>query len=117
MQSDNSQPSGAPLPKESVHSATPVAVVPPPLPASHNTVNVFDPPPPRQAPVGVTPPPATGDSPAEAADEDLIEKAWVETAERLISELKNDPRAAQEAHSALSRDYLKKRFNIDSGQS
>ncbi len=53
------------------------------------------------------PDPAT---PLVAADEDLIEKEWVERAKRVISETKHDPHAQERAISQLQADYLHKRY-------
>lgn len=50
------------------------------------------------------------DSPAVAADEDLIEKEWVEKAKKVISETKHDPYAQEQAISRLQADYLNKRY-------
>jgi hypothetical protein len=45
-----------------------------------------------------------------AADEDLIEKEWIEKAKRVISETKHDPHAQEQAISRLQADYLQKRY-------
>lgn len=58
-----------------------------------------------------------GQSPLSAADADLIEKNWVDVIESTIKQLEDDPYALQIRQSELSRDYLKKRFNLDVGQS
>lgn len=59
----------------------------------------------------VAPPaPAVNDNPLVAADEDLIEKEWVEKAKKVISETKNDPYAQEQAVSRLQADYLNKRY-------
>jgi Txe/YoeB family toxin of Txe-Axe toxin-antitoxin module len=50
------------------------------------------------------------DNPHVAADDDLIEKEWVEKAKRVISETKNDPFAQEQAVSRLQADYLQKRY-------
>lgn len=49
-------------------------------------------------------------APATAADEDLIEKEWVERAKKVISETKHDPFAQEQAVSRLQADYLHKRY-------
>lgn len=49
-------------------------------------------------------------NPAAAADEDLIEKEWVEKAKRVVAETRNDPHAQDLAVSRLQADYLKKRY-------
>lgn len=48
--------------------------------------------------------------PAVAADEDLIEKEWVEKAKKVISDTKHDPYAQEQAVSRLQADYLHKRY-------
>lgn len=58
-----------------------------------------------------TAPPST--TPTTAADVDLIEKPWVEQAERIIDEKKGDPKAEDSAEQALNKQYLKQRFNFD----
>lgn len=49
-------------------------------------------------------------NPVVAADDDLIEKEWVEKAKRVISETKHDPFAQEKAVSRLQADYLQKRY-------
>jgi hypothetical protein len=49
-------------------------------------------------------------NPSAAADEDLIEKEWVEKAKRVVAETRNDPHAQDLAVSRLQADYLKKRY-------
>ncbi len=56
-------------------------------------------------------------TPLSAHDADLIEKEWVSSAEKLIESYGADPYTLQQRQSAMSRDYLKKRFNLDVGQS
>lgn len=51
------------------------------------------------------------DNPVVAADEDLIEKEWVEKAKKVISETKHDPYLQEQAVSKLQADYLQKRYN------
>lgn len=50
------------------------------------------------------------DTPAVAADEDLIEKEWVEKAKKVISETKHDPYSQEQAVRRLQADYLSKRY-------
>lgn len=50
------------------------------------------------------------DVPALAADDDLIEKEWVEKAKKIISDTKDDPYKQEEAVSRLQVNYLKKRY-------
>lgn len=58
-----------------------------------------------QAPVPVS---AT---PLVAADEELIEKEWVDKAKEIIEQTSDDPYTRTEKVNELQRDYLKKRYN------
>jgi len=49
--------------------------------------------------------------PLVAADEDVIEKEWVDKAKKIIQETKDDPHGRTERVNELQRDYLKKRYN------
>lgn len=49
-------------------------------------------------------------NPSVAADEDLIEKEWVEKAKKVIAETKHDPHLQEKAVSKLQADYLQKRY-------
>ncbi len=49
-------------------------------------------------------------NPSVAADEDLIEKEWVEKAKQIISDTKDDPFAQEQAVRRLQADYLHKRY-------
>lgn len=49
-------------------------------------------------------------NPAAAADEDLIEKEWVEKAKKVVAETKHDPYLQGREVSKLQADYLKKRY-------
>lgn len=49
-------------------------------------------------------------NPAVAADEDLIEKEWVEKAKKIISDTKHDPYQQERAVRRLQADYLQKRY-------
>ena len=53
---------------------------------------------------------ATTASPMVAADEDLIEKEWVDKAKEIITQTKDDPHARTAQVNALQRDYLQKRY-------
>lgn len=57
------------------------------------------------------------DNPAAAADEDLIEKEWVDRAKKIIAETKEDPHRREVEVNKLQADYLKKRYGKDLGQS
>ncbi len=51
-----------------------------------------------------------GAGPATAADDDLIEREWVDKAKKLVAETRNDPHAQDVAVGRLQADYLKKRY-------
>jgi hypothetical protein len=53
---------------------------------------------------------ADDDMPQIAADEDLIEKEWVEKAKRVISDTKHDPYSQEQAVRKLQAEYLSKRY-------
>jgi hypothetical protein len=65
-------------------------------------------------PITVTTTTATG--PTVAADEDLIEKEWVDKAKKIVAETQNDPYQREEAVNQLQRDYLKKRYGREMGE-
>lgn len=75
------------------------------------------------APIAVQPvaqsttPPSTvtDDNPQVAADEDLIEKEWVDKAKKIIAETKDDPHAREMQVGKLQADYLKKRYGKELG--
>ena len=49
-------------------------------------------------------------NPVAAADEDLIEKEWVEKAKKVIAETRHDPHLQEAEVSKLQADYLQKRY-------
>lgn len=55
-------------------------------------------------------PTTTDDSPTVAADDDLIEKEWVDKAKKIVLETKDNPRKREEDVSKLQIDYLTKRY-------
>ncbi|MCY1365633.1 hypothetical protein D9M69_524910 [compost metagenome] len=55
------------------------------------------------------------DTPLLAADEDLIEKEWVDKAKKIILETKDDPYAREAAVTRLQADYLRKRYGKELG--
>ncbi|OYX39842.1 hypothetical protein B7Z00_00275 [Candidatus Saccharibacteria bacterium 32-50-10] len=57
------------------------------------------------------------DLPAIAADDDLIEKEWVDKAKKVIALTKGNPYEQARAIAALQADYLKKRHNREIGES
>lgn len=50
------------------------------------------------------------DTPMIAADEDVIEKEWVNKAKKVINRTKGDPYAKEREVSKLQADYLQKRY-------
>jgi hypothetical protein len=65
------------------------------------------------APIPTTDPVAVNSSspgPLLAADEDLVEKEWVDKAKRIVAQTKNDPFNQEKEVSKLQADYLKKRY-------
>lgn len=50
------------------------------------------------------------DTPMLAADDEVIEKAWVDKAKKIVAQTKNDPYAQEKEVSRLQADYLKKRY-------
>lgn len=50
-------------------------------------------------------------TPSTAADDDNIEKEWVDKAKSIIAETKSDPYLQEEKVSKLQADYLEKRYN------
>ena len=63
------------------------------------------------APVILDPVAPVSDSPLVAADEDLIEKEWVDKAREIIAQTKDDPHARTLRVNQLQKDYLQKRYN------
>ncbi len=57
------------------------------------------------------------DLPAVAADEDLIEKEWVDKAKQIINQTRDDPARREKEVSRLQADYLKKRYGKQLGAS
>ena len=57
----------------------------------------------------------TDDNPATAADDDLIEKEWVDKAKKIIEQTRDDPHRREIEVSKLQSDYLKKRYGRDVG--
>lgn len=81
---------------------------PPPTPT------IAQPLPASQVPVT---PPATptvaSQSPQIADDVDVIEKEWVDAAEQIVKDTRDDPFRQEEAVENLQIDYLKKRYGKD----
>lgn len=53
---------------------------------------------------------ASSGTPLVAADEDLIEKEWVDKAKEIIGQTQGDPHTRSQKVSELQRDYLQKRY-------
>jgi len=80
-------------------------------PAAAQSIAPVLPPLPTIAPPVATPQaPVTDTNPTAAADEDLIEKEWVEKAKKVIADTKHDPYLQEQEVSKLQADYLKKRY-------
>lgn len=60
---------------------------------------------------------ANDDSPQAAADDDLIEKEWVDKAKQIIAETRDDPHKREREVGRLQADYLKKRYGKELGAS
>jgi hypothetical protein len=54
-------------------------------------------------------------TPLTAANDDLIEKEWVDKAKQIVSTTTGDPHARGEQVNALQKDYLKKRYGKELG--
>lgn len=57
------------------------------------------------------------DSPTVAADDDLIEKEWVDKAKQIINQTRDDPARREKEVGRLQADYLKKRYGKELGAS
>lgn len=55
-------------------------------------------------------------SPLTAADDELIEKEWVDRAKQIIEHTKDDPNARSQQVSGLHVDYIQKRFGRSLGK-
>lgn len=70
-------------------------------------------------PVVMATPQPSGDgtvvAPAAAADEDLIEKEWVDRAKQIIEQTKDDPFRREQEVNKLQADYLRKRYGRELG--
>jgi hypothetical protein len=55
--------------------------------------------------------------PLVAADDDLIEKEWVDKAKAIVIETKDDPYQREQKVSQLQVDYLRKRYGKELGAS
>lgn len=55
-------------------------------------------------------------TPASAADDDLIEKEWVDQAKKLINGTKDNPHEQAKLVAELMRDYVRKRYGKEVGK-
>jgi len=55
------------------------------------------------------------DTPIVAADEDLIEKEWVDKAKQIITSTKDDPYRREQEIKRLQLDYVRKRYGKEIG--
>lgn len=55
-------------------------------------------------------PAADGDAPLVAADEDLIEKEWVDKAKKIIADTKDEPYRREQEVKKLQIEYVRKRY-------
>jgi len=55
-------------------------------------------------------------SPSIAADDDLIEKEWVDKAKDIVAKTRDDPYKREREVGRLQSDYLKKRYGKDLGE-
>ncbi len=60
---------------------------------------------------------AVDDTPVAAADEDLIEKEWVDKAKKIVADTKDDPHTREREVGKLQADYLRKRYGKELGSS
>lgn len=58
----------------------------------------------------------TASTPTAAADDDLIEKEWVDQAKKVISTTKDNPHEQAKLVSELMRDYVRKRYGKEVGK-
>lgn len=54
--------------------------------------------------------PTKDPNPVVASDDDVIEKAWVDKAKKIVEQTKADPYLQEKEVSKLQADYLKKRY-------
>lgn len=76
---------------------------------------------PMPAPAQVVPMPApaapTDNNPVLAADDDLIEREWVDMVKKVVAENRNDPYKLAKEVSRLQADYVHKRYGREIGVS
>lgn len=99
-------------PMEQQSEAAPSSVVAPtPVLPTPVITTLPEPPAPQTNPVQVN------TNPTVANDDDLIEKEWVDKAKQIISQTRDDPHQRERQVGALQRDYLKKRYGKELGDS
>lgn len=76
--------------------------LPPPAPVSTQ--------PARQVVPVLNPSATHGGNPTSAADEEVIEKEWVDRAKQIVEQTKADPHKQEQEVSKLQADYLMKRY-------
>jgi hypothetical protein len=83
------------------------------------TINVYDTTTDDSNSPGGSAPSSLDDVPVVAADEDLIEKQWVDSVKRIVKETRSDPYKQGVAIGRLQADYLQKRYGktVEGGQS
>lgn len=55
------------------------------------------------------------DTPLVAADEDVIEKEWVDKAKKILSDTRDDPYQREQAVKQLQIEYVRKRYGREIG--
>jgi hypothetical protein len=119
----NQQPISSEQPQSSLEAKTAVPVAPEMQPPTGGQPQAQTPPPVPVADPELagstaagsvqtppTPPSANPGAPASAEDVDVIEKEWVDQANKIIEQTKDDPYTEEEAVQALQVDYLQKRY-------
>lgn len=56
------------------------------------------------------------DLPLTAADDDLIEKEWVDKAKKIVADTRDDPHMREKEVGKLQADYLRKRYGKELGE-
>jgi hypothetical protein len=68
---------------------------------------------PTQPTTDTTASPVNAGNPLIAADDDLIEKEWVDKAKKIVQQTRSDPYTQEKEVSKLQADYMKKRYGRD----
>lgn len=102
------RPANSPERGQELHNATTIAA---PIQAAQVAAPVVAAPQTTQTAV------PADDNPVAAADEDLIEKEWVDKAKQIISSTRQDPYKQEREVGRLQADYLKKRYGKELGSS